>query len=174
MRHLSFIKHPCFLFCVVGVLLAILIYRHAYTARPYEQPQPIAFNHHTHTAANKVAMPCLGCHTGAEHGASAGLPAASTCLNCHRHILRTDARLLPLHAAANADSPIYTAEPLAWVRRAPLPAHVHFHHARHVAARISCEECHPSPNSPTPHTMNSCLQCHKKHSLPTNCDQCHH
>lgn len=158
----------------MGVLAVILIYRHAYSPLAVEIPQPLPFSHATHTAVDGVNMQCQGCHTGAEQGGAAGLPHASVCLDCHRHILSNDERLLPLHAAANADSPIYTGAPLRYVRRAPLPAHVHFHHSLHTAAGISCAECHPTPDKPVPHTMDSCLDCHRKQSVPTNCDACHY
>lgn len=171
---MRFLKHPLCLFCAVGVFCAWLIYRHAYVPHTYAATQPLPFSHATHTAADKVNMQCQSCHPAADKAASAGMPAASTCLDCHRHILADDARLLPLHAAANPDSPIYTAEPLRWVRQAPLPAHVHFHHAYHTRKGVSCAECHPTPDAPTEHTMQSCLDCHAKHALPTNCDSCHH
>lgn len=166
--------HPLCLFTAAGVCASIWLYRHAYAPQPVEIAQSIPFDHNTHTDPHKVNMQCQSCHVGADSAAGAGLPHAETCLQCHRHILSADARLLPLHAAANPDSTIYTAEPLAWQRRAPLPSYVHFHHGRHVAAGISCAECHPNPNTPTPHTMTECLQCHRQHSLPTDCDACHH
>ncbi|MBR3695533.1 MAG: cytochrome c3 family protein [Akkermansia sp.] len=171
---LRLLGHPLCLFCAAGVLAVVLVYRHAYSPLPVEIPQVMPFSHATHTNPAGVNMQCQSCHTGAEAGAGAGMPAASACLDCHRHILPQDPRLLPLHAAANTDSSVYTGEPLAWIRRTPLPAHVHFHHARHTTNGISCAECHPTPDSPTPHTMSSCLDCHRQHDLPANCDACHH
>lgn len=100
------------------------------------------------------------------------MPAAETCLDCHRHILAQDERLLPLHAAANKEHPAYTGEPLRWVRAQPLPAHVHFHHAVHTA-RYDCERCHSTPGKETPMLMRDCLECHREEKLPTDCTQCH-
>lgn len=154
-----------------GLVVAAL-YLQAYLHRPYRPPQPLPFEHSTHTAADKAAMPCQACHSGAEQGAVAGLPPATTCLDCHRHILAQDPRLLPLHAAADADSPLYTGEPLRWQRAWPLPAHAHFHHAAHTA-KYACERCHPTPDHESPHYMRDCLQCHRDEAAPTGCTTCH-
>ncbi len=48
----------------------------------YEPAQPIAFSHRLH--AGELNMACLYCHGGAEESRHAGIPAASTCMNCHR------------------------------------------------------------------------------------------
>lgn len=156
-----------------GVSLA-LVYYYGYRERPHRPAQPVPFVHSTHTAADKGNMPCLACHRDAEQAAGAGVPPSAHCLDCHRHILAGDARLAPLHAAANPDSPIYTGEPLRWVRQAPLPGHVHFHHALHTIKGISCEECHPNPDASTPQRMSDCLTCHRRENVSTDCTRCHH
>lgn len=46
--------------------------------------QPIEFSHLLH--AGELEMDCLYCHHGAETSRHAGLPAASTCMNCHRFV----------------------------------------------------------------------------------------
>lgn len=155
------------------VLIVGLLYLQAWVSRPYEPTQPVPFNHDTHTAADKANMPCQACHTGAERGAHAGMPTAESCLDCHRHILAQDPRLLPLHAAANTDSPAYTSDPLLWVRAQPLPSHAHFHHAVH-AAKYDCERCHPTPGKESPLHMRECLECHRTEDVPTDCTRCHH
>ena len=165
------------LFCVIcalaGAALCVL-YLYAWVRRPWEPPQPMPFSHDTHTQADKAAMPCQACHAGAEKGAKAGLPAAETCLDCHRHILAQDARLQPLHAAADADSAVYTGEPLRWQRAYPLPSYVHFHHAAHTA-KYDCERCHPTPGKESPMLMRDCLECHRRDStLSADCTTCHH
>ncbi len=48
----------------------------------YEPAQPIAFSHRLH--AGELNMACLYCHGAAEESRHAGIPAASTCMNCHR------------------------------------------------------------------------------------------
>lgn len=145
-----------------------------YASRPYQPLQPVPFSHATHTAADKAAMPCQACHAAAEKGRRAGMPAASGCLDCHRHILAADAHMLPLHAAANPDSPVYTGEPVRWIRKAALPAYAYFNHAPHLAKGYGCERCHPDPDAAEPFSMASCLECHRTEKMPTDCTQCHH
>lgn len=48
----------------------------------YEPVQPIAFPHRLH--AGELNMACLYCHGAAEESRHAGIPASSTCMNCHR------------------------------------------------------------------------------------------
>lgn len=48
----------------------------------YEPVQPIAFSHRLH--AGELNIACLHCHGAAEQSRHAGIPAASTCMNCHR------------------------------------------------------------------------------------------
>lgn len=158
---------------LTAAVCVLLLYLSAYSEREHTPVQTIPFVHHTHTAPELAAMPCLACHKGAEQGAQAGLPPAELCLDCHRHILADDPRLLPLHAAANPDSPVYTGAPLRYQRNSPLPAHVHMDHAAHSAAGMACEECHPTPGSQPSYSMRACLNCHREHNLPTDCSGCH-
>ena len=44
--------------------------------------QPIAFSHRLH--AGELNTACLYCHGAAEESRHAGIPAGSTCMNCHR------------------------------------------------------------------------------------------
>ena len=160
---------------IIGTVTAlVLLYLHAYYPRPYAPVQPVPFSHATHTAADKTAMDCRSCHAAATHATGAGLPSATSCLDCHRHLLADDERLQPLHAAAHPDHPAYTGEPLRWVRKAALPEGIFFHHGQHSAKGHSCEECHPDPDRQAPHSMRNCLDCHRKQEVPTNCDRCHH
>ncbi len=158
---------------IAAACLAGIYYR-AYSPPRYTPAQPVPFDHATHTDADKANMDCLACHRGGETQPAAGMPPASTCLDCHRHILADDPRLLPLHAAANPDSPIYTSDPLRWVRSQALPAHVHFNHAAHAKAGYACERCHPNPGSATDHSMSTCIECHRTENLGTACSDCHH
>lgn len=162
------------LYLTLPLVLLGGVYYYGYRERPHRPVQPLPFSHATHTDTDKVAIPCAACHRGAEHASGAGMPADSTCMECHLHVLPADARLAPLHAAANPHSPAYTGEPLRWVRSAPLPAHVHFHHGQHTRAGIACARCHPTPDAQLPHSMSSCLDCHRKEAVPTDCSRCHH
>lgn len=168
--------HPAVWLPLALVPLAALIgiYYSALRSPRYEPAQPLPFNHDTHTAAHLAAMPCLACHPGAESGARAGMPSAASCMDCHRHILPDDPRLLPLHAAADPDSPVYNGEALRWVRVQTLPGHVHFHHGAHARAGISCEECHARPGAAQDHSMSNCVECHRREGASTDCSTCHH
>lgn len=168
--------HPAVWLPLALVPLAALIgiYYSALRSPRYEPAQPLPFSHDTHTAAHLAAMPCLACHPGAESGARAGMPSAASCMDCHRHILPDDPRLLPLHAAADPDSPVYNGEALRWVRVQALPGHVHFHHGAHARAGISCEECHARPGAAQDHSMSNCVDCHRREGASTDCSTCHH
>src|SRR5262249_27556283 len=50
----------------------------------YEPIQPIAFSHRQH--AGELQISCHYCHTEAEKGRHAGIPAASVCMNCHNYV----------------------------------------------------------------------------------------
>ncbi len=162
------------LITVVLLLAAAYLVAYAPAWRAHKPGQPVPFEHATHTDADKGNMPCLACHPGAERRAAAGMPLDAHCLDCHRHILPDDARLAPLHAAANPDSPIYSAEPLRWRRVHTLPAHAHFHHGLHAAKGVTCAECHPHPGADKALDMSACLRCHRERQLPTDCASCHH
>ena len=74
---------------VVGLVFAALVLGFASPAwhlpanqQDYEPMQPIAFSHRLH--AGELNMACLYCHGAAEESRHAGIPATSTCMNCHR------------------------------------------------------------------------------------------
>jgi len=50
----------------------------------YAPDQPIKFSHETHAGLNKID--CQYCHDGARRSKHAVIPAANTCMNCHRAI----------------------------------------------------------------------------------------
>lgn len=50
----------------------------------YAPQQPIKFSHATHAGLNKID--CQYCHDGARRSKHAVIPAANTCMNCHRAI----------------------------------------------------------------------------------------
>ena len=50
----------------------------------YQPDQPIAFSHETHAGVNKID--CQYCHDGARRSKHSVIPAANTCMNCHRAI----------------------------------------------------------------------------------------
>lgn len=50
----------------------------------YAPDQPIKFSHETHAGIHKIE--CQYCHDGARRSKHAVIPAANTCMNCHRAI----------------------------------------------------------------------------------------
>ena len=135
----------------------------------YEPDQPIAFSHLLH--AGELAIDCQYCHTAAEKGRHAGIPAADTCMNCHRFVTTTFGAIRAEDEAAEAEkrevrqivSPeiqkIYDAltldienklapiegqdpKPIDWVQVHKLPSFVYFDHRAHVVAGVECRKCH--------------------------------
>jgi hypothetical protein len=132
----------------------------------YEPVQPIAFSHHLH--AGELGIQCLYCHPGAEVSRSAGLPAADTCMNCHRFVTGRLALMRKEDEAAQREQrppkPVVSEElkklydalavdaqmnpdpqkqqPVEWVRVHDLPDFVYFDHRAHVHAGVTCQECH--------------------------------
>lgn len=135
--------------------------------RGFEPVQPIAFSHRLHSG--ELAIQCLYCHSGAERSRYAGIPSASTCMNCHRFVTakRADVRaeeelakkqkrkprpvtspeLQKLYAALALDAkfardPRKQPQPIAWARIHKVPDFVYFDHRPHVAAGLECQKCH--------------------------------
>ena len=133
----------------------------------FEPVQPIAYSHRLH--AGELNIPCLYCHSGAERSRHAGIPPASTCMNCHRFVTakRADVRAEEELAKAEKRKPrlvvapelqkLYTAlaldaklvrdpakplQPIRWARIHQVPDFVYFDHRPHVAAGLECQKCH--------------------------------
>ena len=133
----------------------------------FEPTQPIAFSHRLH--AGELQIGCVYCHKDAQKGRHAGLPAASTCMNCHATIRDTwtvvraeeeaaqkenrearqtiSAELAKLYrdlaldeqGQPRADRP---ASPIPWVRIHDLPDFVYFDHRAHANSGVDCQQCH--------------------------------
>jgi len=160
------------LLCIALVVGGIIYVRSVNLNQPgYNQgfapEQPLAFSHRLHSG--DLSLPCLYCHSGAEKGARAGIPAASTCMNCHRFVTaawdavkieekraeeeKRDIRpvvspeIQKLYDAIGYDTESMTyrnqsGPPIEWVRVYDLPDFVFFEHSRHVAAGVTCQTCH--------------------------------
>jgi len=152
-------------------------------ATEYAPVQPIRkYSHQQH--AGEMKIDCRYCHTGAEVGRFATVPAVSVCMNCHV-IAAVDspdvARLRALYHARKA---------VMWARVHRLPEFVYFTHAPHVAAGIDCQVCHDDVarmqviRQARPLPMGWCLGCHRHPNTylvaapqvvvgPENCTACH-
>src|SRR5262252_10612315 len=100
----------------------------------YEPVQPINFSHKLHAGDNQIN--CLYCHSSAERSAVAGIPAASTCMNCHSQVKKDSPEIQKISQALASNTPI------EWIRVHRLPDHAKFDHSRHVAAGVKCQQCH--------------------------------
>lgn len=124
--------------------------------RGYEPVQPIAYSHRLH--AGELGVPCLYCHSGAERSRYAGIPAASTCMNCHRFVkapratVRAEEQLAKKEGRkpravvsteiAKLEHAMNTNTPIRWARIHQIPDFVYFDHRPHVAAGVACQKCH--------------------------------
>jgi len=167
---------------LISVVATALVTAPSRRTQGYAPEQPIAFSHKQHAGDMRIA--CQYCHTGAETGRYAGIPASSICMNCHR-IAAVDssgvARLRELYAQGR---------PVPWKRIHKLPDYVYFAHDIHIAAQIGCESCHGRVEQMQvvrqvhPLSMGSCLDCHRNVQQkvpgvppdlrgPENCSACH-
>ena len=156
--------------CLVSVLLFQAVssgYRMPGNNQGYEPIQPIAYSHRLH--AGELRLECLHCHAGAEISQTAGIPAASICMNCHRFVTapinvvreeddlaqkekRAPSRIVSpelgkLYAAVGLDQDLTPREdggtvPVEWIKVHSLPDYVSFDHRAHVAVQIDCQTCH--------------------------------
>lgn len=133
----------------------------------YEPVQPVAFSHRLH--AGELSVSCLYCHSGAERSRHAGIPAESTCMNCHRFVTATRGAVRAEDEAAQREhrsvrrivspeiqklydalalndkmqpDPARTPVPIAWIKIHNLPGFTYFNHAPHVNAGVKCQTCH--------------------------------
>lgn len=147
----------------------------------FEPVQPIAFSHRSH--AGELGLSCLYCHSAAERSRNAGVPAASTCMNCHKFITapRSEVRAEEELAKKEGRKPrpvvspelqkLYTAlqtsQPIAWTRIHQLPDFVAFDHRPHVAAGLECQKCHGAVETMervrqvSTLNMGWCVNCHR-------------
>ncbi len=159
----------------------------------YEPEQPIAFSHALH--AGEMDISCLYCHHNAEKGPVAGIPSASTCMNCHSVVEKRTGqvepspeirKLLESWATANTDTP----QPVEWTRVHNVPDFVRFDHQVHVKNNITCQECHGPVQKMerikqvSDLSMGWCISCHRMEGPeasthwartggPQDCTSCH-
>ena len=133
-------------------------------SKNYAPDQPIKFSHKVHAGDNKID--CKYCHTTAEYGKSAGIPAMELCMNCHI-LVREGARSGKFEIAKVVEANEKQI-PVKWVRLHNLPDHVFFSHAQHVGvAKVDCKQCHGPVQEMDIMRQNSdlsmgwCINCHR-------------
>src|SRR5437763_10861461 len=67
-------------------------------------PQPIAFSHRHHVG--EEGFDCRYCHATAETSPFAGMPASTTCMNCHSQVLAQSPLLAVLRRSVQDNVPI--------------------------------------------------------------------
>jgi hypothetical protein len=146
---------------VPGVIGFLLLYMRTGSYWNVGQPadQPVPFRHDIHSGA--LAIDCRYCHSAVERAASAGMPSAQTCLNCHSRILQGAEVMEPIRAS------VALQEPVRWTSVHRLPNHAYFHHGAHVANGVGCETCHGRVDrmqrtvKTETLSMGWCLDCHR-------------
>lgn len=166
-RLLTLILSVALSFSVVIGVMQVTAMRPYGNNQGYEPAQPIAYSHRLH--AGELQIPCQYCHSGAERSRTAGIPAASTCMNCHRFITAPMGAVRAEDEAAKKEGraprqvispelhklydslglndqlqrdPDKLPQPIAWKRIHKLPDFVAFDHRAHIAAEVPCQRCH--------------------------------
>ena len=133
----------------------------------YMPAQPISFSHRLHSGEMRIN--CLYCHHGADKSRHAGIPAASTCMNCHNFVTIAFGAVQQEDGAAKEEkrSPRLVVSPdvaklykalgldekrkrdperplsvIEWIKVHNLPDFVYFDHRPHVNAGVTCQRCH--------------------------------
>ena len=131
----------------------------------YAPDQPIKFSHKIHAGENGID--CLYCHTTAEYGKSAGIPATNLCMNCHVLIREgTNSGKFEISKVVDATE---KGNPVDWIRIHNLPDHVFFSHAVHVGSgKLDCAQCHGPVEEMhlmkqySELSMGWCVNCHRE------------
>ena len=138
----------------------------------YAPEQPLPFSHALH--AGEMKIECAYCHVGIEKSKHATIPAMNVCMNCHKVVKPNSPHIQKLKENYNSDTA------LEWIKVHDLPDHVRFSHARHINAGVNCTSCHGDVANMEKITqvkslsMGFCVDCHKEHNAPIDCQGCHH
>lgn len=149
----------------------------------YAPAQPIKFSHKLHAGTNKID--CQYCHIGVTKGKSAVIPAANTCMNCHKAIKsgpqHGTTEIAKIYKAVGWDADKgkyiegYEEQPIEWVRIHNLPDHVYFNHSQHfVAGGVACKTCHGAieemdvVEQQATLGMGWCVNCHRETPVKFN------
>lgn len=135
--------------------------------------QPINFSHKIHAGDNEI--PCQYCHVQARRSISAGVPSVNKCASCHENVATDRPEIRKVMSYWE------NKEPIPWIKVHDLPDFVHFPHKRHIAAGLTCQECHGPVQTMevvtrmAPLKMGECLACHKENEVEhgLDCWTCH-
>ena len=141
---------------VVSLVTLSIAWRSPGNNQGYEPVQPIAFSHKLHAGDMQIA--CIYCHGGIETSRYAGIPALSTCMNCHKSVTMSfvaqqqpkaveSSELRKLYDSLALDKALAPTagqlpKPIAWQRVHQLPDFVYFDHRAHITVEVTCQQCH--------------------------------
>lgn len=161
------------IFIIVGFVICLFVYLVAQVRSQvqridrmdgYQPIQPIAFSHKVHAGDNEI--PCLYCHYAAERGRTAGIPAASVCMNCHSIIKKDSEEVQKVALGIEKNTPI------EWIKVHRLSDFVYFNHAQHVrVGKLSCQSCHGAVEKMArvkqeeEMSMGWCIDCHRNSNV---------
>jgi len=159
--------HAVVLLLCTGFISKVLVEESISIGRSknYTPDQPIKFSHKVHAGQNQID--CQYCHSSAEFGKSAEIPAASVCLNCHMVVREgTKSGRYEINKIFAA---LESKKPIPWIRVYNLPDHAFFSHAQHVGAgKLACQTCHGPVEQmdrivQVPDlSMGWCVNCHRE------------
>jgi hypothetical protein len=132
--------------------------------------QPVPYSHKVHL---KLGLQCKDCHKNADPGEVMGLPATSTCMNCHKSIKADSPHVQKIAESDKA------GKPLPWVRVYKIPSYVFFSHRAHLETGAACQTCHGPVAErdvlakEVDISMGGCMDCHRRNKASTDCLYCH-
>ena len=161
---------------VIGVLALPFLASAAAGMGAWKRPakQPIAFNHQKHVA--ELSMECTDCHLHAIDGVRATIPNLSVCSQCHEDPQTEGAE------EALVVKYVQEGVPIPWQKVFWVPDHVYFSHRRHTGiGKIDCAACHgnvgdrvqPLTSPLMRMNMATCIKCHERSNVSTDCVVCH-
>lgn len=159
--------HAIVLLVCAGFITEVIIKESISIGRSknYTPDQPVKFSHMVHAGQNHID--CQYCHNSAEFSKSAGIPAASVCLNCHM-VVREGTRS-GRYEINKIFAALENKKPIPWIRVYNLPDHAFFSHAQHVGAgKLACQTCHGPVEQmdrivQVPDlSMGWCVNCHRE------------
>jgi len=139
---------------------------------PVQGPeQPIPYSHKTHVSRG---LECRMCHVNPDNGKLMTFPATTTCMGCHQTIAADRPSIQKLASFAAS------GQPIPWVRVYQMPDYVYWKHGTHLAAGVTCGECHGpvaehdvTTRETNVSTMIGCVACHNRKQAFTDCGDCH-
>ncbi len=139
---------------------------------PPAPEQPLPYSHRQHLDLG--LLDCSDCHVKPDPGFAMTFPDTVICMSCHE--------TMPAGADGAKRLAAFAAEgrPIPWVRVYELPDYVYWSHDSHLAAGITCTDCHGPVaerdvmrRETNVASKNGCLTCHETRQVFSDCGDCH-